>query len=76
MWPDEPESLEDDAARDPPSGGDGGGGSASADEEGHASLASKSKLPQVEAGSGEGWTAGADGGLRDEWEQMTTDEKV
>lgn len=49
---------------------------APADEEARPSPASKSKQPDREAGSSEDRTMGADGGLREEWELMTTDEKV
>lgn len=92
MWPDEAESLEDAAAGDPSSAGGGGGGSGSSshcyldegrragtDEEERPSAVSESKKqPQGEAGAGssEDGTMGADGGLREEWELMATDEKV
>lgn len=47
------------------------------DEEGRGpSAASESKPPQGDGGSAEDGTMGSDGGLREEWESMTTDEKV
>eukprot|EP00903_Cladosiphon_okamuranus_P007128 g6925.t1 len=91
MWPDEAESLGDAATADPSLAGGTGGGTGSgsgydvdegrragtAEEEERPSEASKRKeQSQGEAGSGEDRTMGPDGGLREEWELMTTDEKL